>query len=241
MYLGEFMGKIKKRIIIFNMILIIILICFITFNHINIIFSKSYNEMEYVEVNNNDIDNMFSIDVDLDILRNDYNNDDIVGRLEIPGLFNLIITQGEDNEYYLNHNLLNKKDIKGNEYLDYRNNINDKNINIYGHNSSIYNVPFKKLESFIDKDNFNESKYILFQHDQGRRVYEIVSFKMIDKDYEHMNIDSVSQKEHIDILLKDSMHLKDIDYSDDTNVIVLQTCSMDDSDSFYILVGFEVI
>ena len=241
MYLGEFMGKIKKRIIIFNMILIIILICFITFNHINIIFSKSYNEMEYVEVNNNDINNMFSIDVDLDILRNDYNNDDIVGRLEIPGLFNLIITQGKDNEYYLNHNLWNKKDIKGNEYLDYRNNINDKNINIYGHNSSIYNVPFKRLEMFMEESYFDDTKYILFQHDEGRRVYEIVSFKMIDKDYEHMNIDSVSQKEHIDILLKDSMYLKDIEYSDDTNVIVLQTCSMDNSDSFYILVGFEVI
>jgi hypothetical protein len=94
---------------------------------------------------------------------------------------------------------------------------------------------------FMEESYFDDTKYILFQHDEGRRVYEIVSFKMIDKDYEHMNIDSVSQKEHIDILLKDSMYLKDIDYSDDTNVIVLQTCSMDDSDSFYILVGFEVI
>ena len=52
------MGKIKKRMIILNMVLIIVLICFITFNHISIIFSKSYNEMEYVEVNNNDIDNL---------------------------------------------------------------------------------------------------------------------------------------------------------------------------------------
>lgn len=235
------MGKIKKRMIILNMVLIIVLICFITFNHINIIFSKSYNEMEYAEVNNNDIDNMFSIDVDLDILRRDYNNDNIVGRLEIPGLFNLIVTQSDNNDYYLNHNLWNKKDIKGNEFLDYRNNVNDKNINIYGHNSKLYNVLFKKLESFIDKDYFYESKYILFQHDEGRRIYEIASFKKVDKDYEHMNIDNINQKEHIDMLLEDSMYVKNIEYSDDTNVIVLQTCSMDDSDSYYILVGFEVI
>lgn len=235
------MGKIKKRMIILNMVLIIVLICFVTFNHINIIFSKSYNEMEYVEVNNNDIDNMFSIDVDLDILRRDYNNDNIVGRLEIPGLFNLIVTQSGNNDYYLNHNLWNKKDIKGNEFLDYRNNVNDKNINIYGHNSKLYNVPFKKLENFIDKDYFNESKYILFQHDEGRRIYEIVSFKKVDKDYEHMNIDNINQKEHIDMLLEDSMYVKNIEYSDDTNVMVLQTCSMDDNDNYYILVGFEVI
>ena len=235
------MGKIKKRMLILNMVLIIVLICFITFNHINIIFSKSYNEMEYVEVNNNDIDNMFSIDVDLDILRRDYNNDNIVGRLEIPGLFNLVVTQSDNNDYYLNHNLWNKKDIKGNEFLDYRNNVNDNNINIYGHNSKLYNVPFKKLENFIDKDYFNESKYILFQHDEGRRIYEIVSFKKVDKDYEHMNIDNINQKEHIDMLLEDSMYVKNIEYSDDTNVMVLQTCSMDDSDSYYILVGFEVI
>lgn len=235
------MGKIKKRMIILNMVLIIVLICFVTFNHINIIFSKSYNELEYVEVNNNDIDNMFSIDVDLDILRRDYNNDNIVGRLEIPGLFNLIVTQSDNNDYYLNHNLWNKKDIKGNDFLDYRNNVNDKNINIYGHNSKLYNVPFKKLESFIDKDYFNESKYILFQHDEGRRIYEIVSFKKVDKDYEHMNIDNINQKEHIDMLLEDSMYVKNIEYSDDTNVMVLQTCSMDDNDNYYILVGFEVI
>lgn len=235
------MGKIKKRMIILNMVLIIVLICFVTFNHISIIFSKSYNEMEYVEVNNNDIDNMFSIDVDLDILRRDYNNDNIVGRLEIPGLFNLIVTQSDNNDYYLNHNLWNKKDIKGNEFLDYRNNVNDKNINIYGHNSKLYNVPFKKLESFIDKDYFYESKYILFQHDEGRRIYEIISFKKVDKDYEHMNIDNINQKEHIDMLLEDSMYVKNIEYSDDTNVMVLQTCSMDDSDNYYILVGFDVI
>jgi len=197
--------------------------------------------MEYVEVNNNDIDNMFSIDIDLDILRRDYNNDNIVGRLEIPGLFNLIVTQSDNNDYYLNHNLWNKKDIKGNEFLDYRNNVNDKNINIYGHNSKLYNVPFKKLESFIDKDYFNESKYILFQHDEGRRIYEIVSLKKVDKDYEHMNIDNINQKEHINMLLEDSMYVKNIEYSDDTNVMVLQTCSMDDSNSYYILVGFEVI
>ena len=56
-----------------------------------------------------------------------------------------------------------------------------------------------------------------------------------------MNIDNVNQKEHIDMLLEDSMYVKNIEYSDDTNVMVLQTCSMDDSDSYYILVGFEVI
>ena len=53
----------------------------------------------------------------------------------------------------------------------------DKQINIYGHNSRLYDLPFKKLENFLDKEFFDNNQYLLFQHEKGRRIYEIAAIK----------------------------------------------------------------
>ena len=91
-----------------------------------------------------------SPDVDLDAERSKYKNDDIVGRLEIPGLINILIVKGTDNEYYLSRAVTKKKDNRGTEFMDYRVNSNSKQINIYGHNSRTYDIPFRKLEKFLE-------------------------------------------------------------------------------------------
>ena len=97
-----------------------------------------------------DINNLFSPDADLNHYRELYKNNNIVARLEIPNMFNILITQSSNNEYYLTHSIDNKKDIRGTEYLDYRVNTDSQQINIYGHNSKTYDIPFRKLEKFLD-------------------------------------------------------------------------------------------
>ena len=108
-----------------------------------------------------------STDIDLQEKREEYHNNDIVARLEIPDLFNILIVHGTDNEFYLNHDLSRKKDIKGTEYLDYRVTTESKQINIYGHNSRTYNIPFRKLEKFLDKKYFDEHEYIVLQNQKN--------------------------------------------------------------------------
>lgn len=188
------------------------------------------------------INKLFSEDIDLSIPRKENNNNEIVGRIEIPGVFNLLLTQTKDNDYYIEYNIKKKRSNKGTEFIDFRNKFTDNHINIYGHNSRLYDLPFKKLEEFLNEDFFNNNEYLLFQTDEVRRVYKIVAITEVkkQKDYEHMIINSTNQEEHITKLLEDSINKRDIKYDKDTNIIVLQTCVRQRDGNYYLLIGFEV-
>lgn len=125
--------------------------------------------------------------------------------------------------------------------MDYRVNGDSKQINIYGHNSRTYNLPFRKLEKYLDEKFFNEHNMIYLQTDKRTRKYEIFSIKEIKTDFEHMNID-ISKKEfakHIEKLKKDSIYETNIDYNNESNILVLQTCSYNNKDSYYIISAIE--
>lgn len=183
-----------------------------------------------------------SPDIDLNTYRQKYNNQDIIARLEIPNLFNILITQTSNNDYYLNHSLSKEKDTKGTEFMDYRNTIHSKQINIYGHNSRTYDLPFRKLENFLDKDFFNQNKYIILQTEKERRIYEISAIKEVNNDPEHMNINYHGSKfvSHVSGLLNNAINKRNLDYDEDSNILILQTCSYDQDDSYYIIVAIEI-
>lgn len=197
--------------------------------------STSDNELER-------INNLFSEDIDFAIPRKENNNNEIVGRVEIPGVFNLLLTQTKDNDYYIEYNIKKKRSNKGTEFIDFRNKFTDNHINIYGHNSRLYDLPFKKLEKFLEKDFFNNNEYLLFQTEEGRRIYKIVAIKeeKSKKDYEHMILKSQDQKNHITKLLEDSIQKREVEYDENTNIIVLQTCVRQRDGNYYLLIGFEV-
>lgn len=184
----------------------------------------------------------FSPDVDLEYYRQYYNNDDIIARLEIPNVFNLLITRTSDNEYYLNHSINKVSDIKGTEFMDYRVTPYSKQINIYGHNSQVYDLPFKKLENYLDESFYNNNKYIILQHEDGKRIYKIFSFKKVTTDYEHMNVnvDLKDLVKHLNNLKDNSIYSTDVTFSEESNIIVLQTCTFDNDDSYYVLSAIEI-
>lgn len=186
---------------------------------------------------------IFSKDVSIkDAQQFIYKNDDIIARLEIPSLFNILITKTDNNEYYLNHSIYKKKDEKGNEFMDYRVDKTSQQINIYGHNSKTYDLPFVKLEKFLDKDFFNQNKYILLQFHDERRIYEILSIKETKKDYTHMNINVEKENfiNHINTLKKDSINERELSYNENSKILVLQTCSYNEKDSFYIITAIQI-
>ena len=57
--------------------------------------------------------------------------------IEVPNTnINYPVVQGEDNDFYLNHDFNKKESSSGAIFIDYKNNIDkDKNIIIYGHNN----------------------------------------------------------------------------------------------------------
>ena len=70
-------------------------------------------------------------------LREEYNNDDIVGVLTINNAdYSTVVTQTNDNSYYLNHSVTKEKDRLGTPFLDYRIDINNtRKLLIFAHNS----------------------------------------------------------------------------------------------------------
>lgn len=185
------------------------------------------------------INNLFTADIDFNIPRTENNNQDIVARLEIPGVFNLLLTQTKDNDYYLEYNIKKKRSNKGTEFIDFRNKLTDNQINIYGHNSRLYDLPFKNLEKFLDKEFFDNNEYILLQHEGGRRIYRIAAIKKVKTDNEHMIVEAKDHKSHIEKLLKNTINSREIEYNESSNIIVLQTCVRQDDGSYYVLIGIE--
>lgn len=185
-----------------------------------------------------------SPDVDLAAQRLYYNNNDIIGRLEIPDLFNILVVNGIDNKYYLNKDLYKKSNVKGNEFLDYRLKPDAKQVNIYGHNSRDPNVqvPFLRLEKYIDKDFFDNNPYIIWQYDGGKRIYKISVWKEIQTDREHMIVDTSGATflGHVSKLLSNSTYIRSVPYDVNSNIIILQTCSHHLSNAFYLLIGIEI-
>ena len=204
---------------------------------------KNLNEIDnYVKTNEKNKDNKEKNNIDLEYYKKFYNNEDIIARLEIPNLFNILIVKGKDNNYYLNHSISKEKDVKGTEFMDYRVDFNSKQINIYGHNSLDYDTPFRKIEQFQNQDFFNNNSLIYLEDSASFRQYKIICFKEIKEDLEHMKVDisKESFKDHIDSLKDNSIFSKEFAYDNSSNIIVLQTCSYNQIDSYFLLIGIEI-
>ena len=198
----------KKRLAIYYILVIIMIL-------ITLLFAVKYIDNMYKEkVTNNNLKEINNIEIkDNDTSNSDdyedkylkyqeyYNNPDIIGTLKVSNIINTKIVQTTDNKYYLNH-LINKKyGIIGSVFVDYNSDIeNGRQINIYGHNSKKYDIPFKYLVNYLDKDFFLNNNSITLETKTGIRNYEIFSVKVITDNIEHTKVlfdDDASFNDHI--------------------------------------------
>jgi hypothetical protein len=98
------------------------------------------------------------------------------------------------------------------------------------------------LEKFLDKDFFENNKYIILQTDSGRRMYKIFSIKEYSSDYEYMKVDLTGEEfvKHLDIMKKDSIYSRDIEYNEKSSLLVLQTCKQGHDGTYYIISAIEM-
>lgn len=176
----------------------------------------------------------------IDMFRKGYNNQEIVGVISIPDTsINSVVVQHEDNDYYLNHGLVNDENVEGAVYLDYRVKINTgrKNI-IYGHNgdSELLNVPFNELEKYYDQDFFSNHQFINLEDEDGIGIYQIFSVyvEVNDLNYMYLNFKTDSSwLEHINYLKNKSMYDTGVTVDETDEILVLQTCSHNENYAKY--------
>ena len=186
-------------------------------------------------------------DVDLNAERAKYNNNDIIGRLEVPDLINVLVVKGTDNDYYLKHSVKKTKDVRGTEFLDYRLTPTSKQLNIYGHNTrdSRIKVAFIKLEQLLNKEFFDNNQYIVFQHDGGKNIYKIIAIKEVyNTSKEHMGVNYTGNDfvEHVRRMTTGEgvVNSRDIPYDENSEIIVLQTCSHHWDNALYTVIGIKI-
>ncbi len=183
----------------------------------------------------------------IDEVKNKYNNDDIKGILSIDGLdVSIPIVKGNDNNYYLKHAVNKSKSVMGSVFIDYRNDTDSKQINIYGHNSTRFNPPFKVLEGYLDQSYYKEHKYFEFMVDDEVRKYQIFSVIIAEKkdSEEHMQFNYKKESDwlkHYQRLKKRSKYKIDVDINKEDKIMVLQTCIFGKyHNKLLIIVGKEI-
>jgi len=225
----------KNKRVIYNLILSITIIIFLVASIIITIKYMKDNKIKENEiVINKEISNYVEpkeeeqIVVYIRNLREEYDNDDVVGIIKIEALdIYLPLLQTTNNKYYLNH-LINKKYGYSTIFVDYRTNINDaKQINIYGHNSNKYDLPFKKLLKYLDKNFYKGNEYIELQTEKGITSYKIFSVEIAKDKYEHEKIlfnSSNKWNKHFNILKNNSTYDTNVLVNGEDSIVVLQTC-----------------
>ena len=172
-------------------------------------------------------------------------NEDIVGIIKISGTnINEYIVQGDDNDYYLNHNLDKEEDIAGSVFLDYRNNFSDKKLLIFGHNArKLKTVPFHDLEKYKDESFYKDNKYIDLTLNDEKNKWLIFSVMILEKgNNTHMKLNFTDQEwiNHIEWLKSNSLYDTKVDVGINDNIVILQTCNYV-PDNTYLLISAKKI
>lgn len=163
-------------------------------------------------------------------LKTEYNNNDIVGVLTINNAdYSTVVTQTNDNSYYLNHSVTKEKDRLGTPFLDYRIDINNtRKLLIFAHNSRYRSMPFEILENYYDKSYYDEHKYLTLTTEEKTNTYEIFSVYVEVEDFDYYDLNFSSNKawlKHLTKLKNNSMYDTGVEINENDNIIILQTCS----------------
>lgn len=168
-------------------------------------------------------------------------NEDYKMWLEVPNTnIDYPVVQGEDNDFYLNHDFNKEKSSSGAIFIDYKNNIDkDKNIIIYGHNMKNKSM-FQNLMKFKDEEFWKENNKIILTIDGKTYEYEIFSSyisnaKDIDLKTNFENDDEYLK--YIDDIKKKSIFHRDMNIKSNDRIITLSTCSYEKDDARMIIYG----
>lgn len=173
-------------------------------------------------------------------LKKTFNNDDISAVLKIDGTsIDEIVVKSSDNKDYLKHTVDGKEDKYGTIFIDYRNNLNDRKILIYGHNSIKSNPPFHELENYVSKDFYEKYPYVELITEEGTRDYIIFSIMISGKgNYKHtvINFEDDSEfKSHLDWMKNNSIYDTNVEVNATDEILTLQTCYYKPKNSYLII------
>lgn len=173
-------------------------------------------------------------------LREEFNNDDIVGYIKIDGTaVNYMVAQATDNEYYLGRDIFGQSNRAGTIFMDYESNPAQlsRNTVIYGHNmrngTMFHNLRYYKEEQF-----FNDHKYIRLTTLHEETVWEVFAFYIASVDFNYIQVNFPSD-EHFAALLNEmksrSVHKSGLEVGTEDHILTLSTCRYAEGDLRFVV------
>ncbi len=172
-----------------------------------------------------------------------FNNTDIIAELSIENT-DLVtpVAKGNDNEYYLNHLLDKSRNSLGSVFLDYRNNIDDRKILIYGHNSENVYTEFHLLENYLDEEYYYDHDDITLKTVDNTYNYKIFSIYIATTNLQHVNLNFTDTEyyEHLNWLKNNSIYDTGVTIDPNSEILVLQTCYFGVDNSYVIIAAKKI-
>ncbi len=219
----------KKKVLIIILLILVVLVDVYSINHLWTPRVKTYYINNIIANVDEPGESVPKINI-VEYLKEEYNNDDIKGVLSIDNSdYNSIVTQTNDNSYYLSRNAKKERDGLGTPFIDYRIDLNNtKKILIFAHNSKYKEMPFKILENYYNEEYLKEHKYITLSLENETIKYEIFSVYVDYKDFDYYDLNFKNDNEwfnHIKKLQSNSFYDTGVELKKEDDIIILQTCS----------------
>lgn len=146
-------------------------------------------------------------------------SDNVIGWIEIfDTSISYPIVKTNDNKSYLNKNYLGEYSVSGSIFMDYRNDITDNYIIIYGHN-------LKNGGMFSDIRNYNDKEYF-DNHLKGKLYFRndeydinVISYNIVNH---HDLIYDVNNYKNNNSVIINHLLNKNLNYE---KVMIMSTCS----------------
>ena len=175
-------------------------------------------------------------------------NTDLYAWIRIPDTmidYPIAQYQGDDDSYYLSHNMYKESAFAGCIYTEKANSkdFDDPNTILYGHNM-LNGSMFRELHNFRDETFFNENQYIYIYLPDRTLTYQIFSAYEYDDRHILNSFDFTDKKvfqEYLDYAqnpVSSMMYNKrDLNVTTDDKIITLSTCLGDIKTSRYLVQG----
>ena len=170
-------------------------------------------------------------------------NKDVFAWIDVYGTkIDYPIVQGQDNSEYLNKTVLGEFSTAGSIFLDHR---NDKEFTdfqdiLYGHYMAERKM-FGDMELFKDKSFFDTHKYgVIHRTDKPSIGIEFFAFmKTVGTDKTILSPAKLKEEKSdlVKHIYESATYSRDIDFSNNENIIILDTCDLSITNGRYILAG----
>ena len=221
----------KKTIVKVFMLMCVLVLIYAVFNIViwyidNQKNNSIKNEINEIINNNDDNQNTF----DFKPLKE--KNKDIIAYLKVNNTnIDYVVVKGNDNKFYLKHNLYKETNRAGWIFMDYHNKLDgtDKNIVIYGHNTldgtmfgTLRNVV--KKEWYENKDN-HHINLVLENQVLTYHVFSTYSIKVEDYYINTIFKNNNEFNTFVSILKKRSVYNYGVEINGEDSILTLSTCT----------------